>query len=260
MRSRILLVCAGLLTVVLAFMSASGADISHDPAAPVAIPYDGSVDFSLIGSHGGSFAYYSIVYPGDGRVITIDLDLAPGDPVAMRAAGFNVYGPNGYFIGAGSKTKTTADRKQLLWSDFNPATWLIQVYNYLDGVPVAFHLEVSGLPAPQPTRAPVMLASEAKEFSMASDNLLGDHGGNYHYYKIASTGDGSDVILHLYHAPDDRFVSQGFGINVYAPRDGMLAASGSHEAQFKLEVPGTYLVQVYNYVHGINVSYVLTHD
>lgn len=262
MRSKVLFISAGLLIVVLVFMSTTLADISHDPAAPIAIPTDQSLEFTLLGSRAGAFAYYSIEYPGDGRIITIELDLAPGDPVAINGAGFNVYGPNGYFIGSGSKSLTKTDRKEFHWSDYNPVPWLIQVYNYLDGVPVNFHLQVTGLPdpEPEPTRAPVMLAAEAAGFSMTSANLVGDHGGNYHYYKVDSNGGGSEVTLHLYYAPDNHLVSRGFGMNIYAPTDGILAAYGGHEAKFKLELPGTYLLQIYNYLHGINISYVLTQE
>jgi hypothetical protein len=178
----------------------------------------------------------------------------------MKGAGFNVYGPNGYFIGAGSKSLTKADRKELDWSDFNAVPWLIQVYNYLDGVPVNFHLQVTGLRQPEPTPAPVVLAVEAAAFSMTSGNLVGDQGGNYHYYKVDSNASGSEVTLHLYYAPDNHLVSRGFGMNIYAPLDGILAAHGGHEAKFKLELPGTYLVQIYNYLHGININYLLTQE
>jgi hypothetical protein len=260
MRSKVLLVSVGLLIAVLALMGTTRADVSHDAAAPVAIPYDQSLDFMVVGSHGGAFAYYSIEYPGDGRIITIELDLAPGDPGAFMAAGFNVYGPNGYFIGSGSRSMTKTDRKELYWSDFNPARWLIQVYNYLDGVPVNYHLQVTGLPEPEPVfeRGPVMSPAEAVTFSMASGSLHGDQGGNYHYYNIESGGDGSEVSLDLYFAPDNDIVKRGFGVNVYGPRDGVLVATGGYETNFRLELPGTYLVQIYNYIHGVNITYVLT--
>lgn len=260
MRSKVVLITVGLLVVVLALMSTIRADISHDAAAPIGIPYDQELDFTVGGSHAGAFAYYSIDYPGDGRIITMELDLAPGDPVAMMGAGFNVYGPQGYFIGSGMKSPDKADRKEFEWSDYNPTPWLIQVYNYLDNVPVAFHLEVSGLPGPQPTRAPVMSPAEAMTFSMASGGLIGDRGGNYHYYEVESNGNGSAITLHLYHDPDNHLVSQAFGLNVYAPEGGVLAANGSHEVMFDLEDSGTYLVQVYNYLDGQNVNYVLTKD
>jgi hypothetical protein len=260
MRNRVVWVTVGLMVMVFLVMGTIHADISHDAAAPILIPSDQELDFVLGGSRAGSFAYYSIDYPGDGRIITMELDLAPGDPVAMNAAGFNVYGPQGYFIGSGYKSPDKADRKELEWSDYNPAPWLIQVYNYLDNVPVAFKLKLSGLPGPQPTRAPVMSPAQAMSFSMTGGGLVGNAGGNYHYYNVESNGNGSEVTLHLYHDPDNHIVSRAFGMNVYAPEGGVLAASGSHEVTFDLEASGTYLVQIYNYLDGQNVNYVLTQE
>ena len=259
MRSKLLLVAVALLAVVV-WMGTIRADISHDPSAPIAIPYDQTLEFTISGNHAGSFAYYSIEYPGDGRVITLDLDLAPGDPVAMMGGGMNVYAPNGYLIGTGIRSETKADRKEFQWSDYNPATWLIQVYNYFDNVPMRFRLEVTGLPGPQPTRLPVMSPMAAVSFSMAGGGLVGDRAGNFHYYKIESSGDQSEVTLHLYHAPDNQVVSTAFGINVYAPQGGILAATGSHEVTFDTDMAGTYLVQVFNYLHGQDVDYVLTKE
>jgi hypothetical protein len=259
MRSRVVLVTVGLLVILLVLMGTIRADISHDASAPVDIPYDQEVSFTLSGNRAGAFAYYSIEYPGDGRVVTIELDLAPGDPVAMNAAGLNVYGPNGYFIGSGVKSPDKVDRKVVQWSDYNRTRWLIQVYNYLHDVPVSFRLKVSGLPAPQPERH-VMTPAEATTFSMAGGGLIGDHAGSFHYYTVESNGNGSSVTLRLYKDPDTPVVSQAVGLNVYAPHDGVLAASDSHKVRFDLEDSGTYLVQVYNYLHGWNVNYVLTKE
>ena len=100
MRSKVLFTFAILIAIVLALVSAIHADVSHDPHNPIPIPCDQSIDFTLTGNRAGAFAYYSIDYPGDGRIITIELDMAPGDPVVMQAAGFNVYGPNAYYIGS----------------------------------------------------------------------------------------------------------------------------------------------------------------
>jgi len=260
MRKRAVLITVGLLAIVVALMGTIRADVSHDAQAPISVPADQELDFVVGGSRAGAFAYYSIDYPGDGRIITLELDLAPGDPVAMLAAGFNVYGPQGYFIGSGVKSPDKVDRKVFEWSDFNATPWLIQVYNYLDNVPVAFKLKISGLPGPQPTRAPVMSPAQAMTFSMASGGLIGDRAGNYHYYNVESNGNGSEVTLRLYHDPDNHVVSRAFGMNVYAPEGGILAANGSHEVSFDLDKPGTYLVQVYNYLDGQNVNYVLTEE
>lgn len=262
MRRKATLIAVVILLVAVALLSQTHADISHDPRAPIAISSDQRLEFSLIGSRGGGFAFYSIEYPGDGTVVTIELDLAPGDSVAMNAAGFNVYGPNGYFIGSGSGVKDQPGRKRLTWSDFNPARWLIQVYNYLEPVPMLFHLQVNGLPEPEPVvqRAELFSPAAASEFAMGFGELLGDKGGSFHYYKIESEGDNSEVQLYLYHTPHNHLVAQGFGMNVYAPENALRVATAIYGTKFRLELPGTYLVQVFNYLHGVNVQYVLTQE
>jgi len=261
MRRKIWLIPLVLLLIGLVFMHPTHADISHDPAAPIPIPSDQSLDFALVGSRAGAFAYYSIQYPGDGRVITFELDMAPGDPAALLGTGFNVYGPNAYLIGSGRPSQSRPGQKVLRWADHNPARWLIQVYNYLDGVTVNYHLQLTGLPDPRPTptREPVMQPSQAATFAIVSTSLLGDRGGNYHYYNLVYPGNGSEVTLHLYYTPDNYLVSQGFGLNVYGP-DGGHCAQGGHDIKFRCSLPGSYLVQVYNSLHALNVSYVLSKE
>jgi hypothetical protein len=255
MHKRTLLVLVGLALAVIAAISTSSADVSHDPASPVAIPYDQGYDFALWGSRAGSFAYYKLEYPGNGSVITIRLDMAPGDPAAQRGLGFNVYAIDGYLIGSGTRAEDVADQKVLQWADFNRGPWLIQVYNYLDGLLANFHLQVQGLPGLAPTPHPVMMPAQAATFSASSDTLIGDHAGNFRFYKVESTGDGREVTLQLYYIPDNQWISNGFGLKVYAPRDGIVVAEAGHETTFRLEWPGTYLIQVYNYIDDTKVIY-----
>ena len=257
MRSKALLLLGGVAVLILATIMTTSADVSHDPNTPILIDHDRSYDFSVLGSRAGAFAYFSIEYPGDASVITMELDMAPGDPAAQLGLGFNVYARNGYLIGSARRSEDKVDRKVLMWADRNPSPWLIQVYNYLEGVPVGFHLQVTGLPLPAPTPLPVMEPSQAVEFSAVTDAIIGSRAGNFRYYKVESAGDGSEVVLQLYHDPDNRWVANAFGINVYAPIDGLLVAQGRHEVSFKLEYAGTYLLQVYNYLDGALVHYSL---
>jgi hypothetical protein len=255
----VFLLSAALAVLVLAYPIHAG--VSHDPYQPIMVSADQSLTFVLVGNRAGAFAYYAIEYPGDGRIITIELDMAPGDPAAARGLGFNVYGPNGYFISPSYSSTDKVDRKETRWADHHPAQWLIQVYNYLDGVPATLDLRIEGLPLaePAPTREPVMSPSEANTFSISCGDLLGDRGGNYRYYRLESLGDDEEVTLSLYYDPDNHLVAKGFGLNVYSP-DGKHCAQGSHTVAFRCPVPGTYLVQVYNYLHAISIHYVLTRE
>ncbi len=259
MRKRTLVAIASLvLFAVLFALSPASAEISKDANKPLHVAHDSSLDFALAGNHAGSFGYIGIDYPGGGAVVTIQADMAPGDPGAMSGTGFNVYGFNGYLIGSGVPADGTPGRKALRWADTNAQPWLIQVYNYLDNVTVRFHVEITGLPGPTPVPPPPARPDEAAPLAIAASSLVGDHSGRFHYYKIDSTGNRSEVTLRLSYAPDDEWISNGFGMNVYAPSGGMLVAKGGHEAKFKLEMPGTYLIQVYNYLPSRNVTYLLT--
>ena len=256
MRNKSLLTLVGVAILIVAAIATTSADVSHDPNSPITIDQDQYFDFSLVGNRAGEFAYYSLEYKGDASVVTIELDMAPGDPAAQRGVGFHVYCCNGYLIGTGRRSEDKVDRKVLEWADRNSTRWLIQVYNYLHGVPVGFRLTVSGLPVAPPPREE-MQPSQAALFSVAADGLIGDRAGNFKYYKVESKGDGAEVALKLDYAPKDRWISNAFGVNVYAPVDGLLVAQAGDEASFKLDMAGTYLVQVYNYLHGVDIRYSL---
>ena len=249
------------LCAALVVASASGASISTDPDAPVALTSDQEFDLAFGGSTGGAFAYYGIIHPGNEQVVTIEMDLAPGDAVAQSAAGFNVYGPNGVLVGAGTRTGDKYDRKSFSWEQWESSACLIQVYNYLDGGVVSFHIKVSGLAsAASATAAVAAEAAPAKvSTGMAVSNLVGSGGGAFHYFQYPSDGSDAAVVLHLYYAPDDQWVSNGFGVLVWAP-DGSLAAAGRHDVSFTAEQAGTYTLQVYNYIADFNVNYTLSRD
>ena len=119
------------LTVVLASGSAAVGQ-SSDNARPEPLLSNEPLSGGLLGNRAGVFHYYAVDYPGDLRVVTIELYLAPGDPVAVLGAGFNVYAPDGYLLGQGQpKLGAEAGSLHFDYSDRHPATWLIQVFNYL---------------------------------------------------------------------------------------------------------------------------------
>lgn len=107
------------------------------------VPLEGT----LTGSRAGAFRYYTIEYPGDLRVVNIEMWFAPADPVTRLGVGFNVYGPNGYFIGEGGEAEGAADGLLRLWySDASKATWLVQVYNYIPDHTIGYTIVAEGLP------------------------------------------------------------------------------------------------------------------
>ncbi len=266
---RLLLVSALVLAITVAVadvsLAGNGAADPH-PELVNSVPATGM----LVGNRAGSFAYYTIDYPGDYRVVTIELYFAPADPVTHLAFGFNVYGPNGYVIGQGAEQDEEADRPvQLQYSDGNEATWLVQVYNYLHNYPVSYSLVVSGLPerttsSPAPTPAAGPAVDVPAELDVqVSGALTGDRAGSFARYELDYAGDGSEVVLKMSFTPDDPIIARGVGFVVYGPfgevaRGQPTGRPGERELVFQSHEPGMYLIQVFNYIEGVVITYSIT--
>ncbi len=120
---------------------------STDSREPQQLMDNVPIEGTLTGSRAGAFHYYAIEYPGDLRVVNIELWFAPADPVTRLGVGFNVYGPNGYFIGEGAEAGGAGDGLLRLWySDAREATWLVQVYNYIPDQTIGYSIVAQGLP------------------------------------------------------------------------------------------------------------------
>jgi len=226
---------------------------------------------TLTGNRAGAFAYYHIDYPGDLRVVTIKLDFAPADPVTRNAVGFNVYGPNGYWIGQGAESEEQDGvPAQLQYSDANPATWLVQVYNYLPGHQVRYSIVADGLP--EVSQPPISTEPRAEEpqpeqpqgwEGTVTGTLTGKSAGAYAFYDLPYAGDGFELEVTMSYAPDNALIAQGVGFVVYGP-DGEVArgqrtgAPGKQRAAWSAHEAAVYLVQVFNYIEGLYVTYVLT--
>lgn len=225
----------------------------------------------LVGNRGGSFAYYTIDYPGDYRVVTIELDFAPADPVTHLAFGFNVYGPNGYVIGQGAEQDEEVEGPvQLKYSDGNEATWLVQVFNYLHNHTVSYSLVVNGLPERKPTPSIVPTPAVVPELESPPQLdlrkggvLVGRRAGSFAYHELDYAGDRSEIVLKMTFTPDDPIIARGVGLVVYGPsgevaRGQPTGHPGERELVFQSEEPGTYLIQVFNYIEGVAITYLIT--
>jgi hypothetical protein len=223
----------------------------------------------LVGDRGGAFAFYPIDYPGGGRVMTLELQFTPADPVAVTGAGFNLYGPNGYFIGKAKliTTKGGVGVARLAWAESKPASWQVQVYNYLPGTEVAYTLLVDGVqyaPAAESTEKDQSSAAASAQPlpATASGLLTGNRGGTYAFRELyVAEGTGSlQVTLNWW--PDDAAISRGVGMVIYGPageeiRGEHAAYAGEASASLSRSKPGRYLVQVYNYMDNLLVGWVL---
>lgn len=148
----VVVVCALSLSAIAA--APSSADTSE------ALHNEQVVSATLTGNRGGAFAFYTLDYPGDESVVTIELRYTPADPVTAAGVGFNVYAPDGFHIGQGQPVEDTGGEGvlQLQYSDGNKATWLVQVYNYIPEHTISYRIMVKGLPETEPVAtAPVFL-------------------------------------------------------------------------------------------------------
>jgi hypothetical protein len=87
--------------------------------------------------------YYTIAYPGDESMVTVDLRFVPADPVTISGVGFNVYGPNGTLVGQGGPSGEDTGGAGLLrfsYSGGDPVNLLVQVYNYIEGASMSYTL------------------------------------------------------------------------------------------------------------------------
>ena len=93
---------------------------------------------SLVGNGAGSCAFYELSVAEDGPDVSVMMTYAPDDPVITTGVGFVAYGPSGE-VARGAGTGIPGERKVTLASD-EPGVYLIQVYNYIDGVTIHYTL------------------------------------------------------------------------------------------------------------------------
>ena len=228
----------------------------------------------LAGSHGGAFHFYPYHHSGGGRVVTIQLYFTPADPVAVTGLGFNLYGPNGYHIGASKliSTKGGLGVAQLAYAESKPTEWQIQVYNYLPGTEMSYTIVVNGeqlgtrvvevekeKPAP-----PVALPKPTTPSSpvLASGLLTGKSGGAFVKREVWVAEGSGTLLVTLNWSPDDASISRGVGLVAYGPAgetiEGVHADwTGESSVSLPRAKPGRYLVQVYNYMDRLVVGWVL---
>lgn len=148
-------VFVSLALALLLVVGAAGVALGQDtPETAQMLVGDTPVSGSITGSNAGAFNYYLIDYPGDDIVVRIVASFAPGDPATLAGVGFNVYGPAGFDVGESTPTGDEDGREDLSHAESDATRWLVQVYNYIDGVTVSYTIAAEGLPAPAATPTP----------------------------------------------------------------------------------------------------------
>ena len=265
----VLLVGAALILAAVAAAPNSG-------DAPQALHNEAAVDGTLAGNSAGAFDYYSVQYAGDESVVTIEVRYRPADPVTKMGFGLNVYGPNGYFIGQGRGVMDTGGDGllRLQYSDSNPATWLVQVYNYIPDHAVSYSIVVDGLTeAQQPAATAATLEAVAQPEvepaaeAAVSGHLVGSDAGAFAFYSVQYPGEGSVASVEMRYVPGDPITTAGVGLNVYGPA-GQLVGRGHQVSNtggdgllqwdYRSDEACTLVVQVYNYLDGGAIHYSIT--
>jgi len=253
-----------LLAVALLLLGAQAVLAGSDPATAERLYNNTPVSGALVGNRGGAFAYYKIEYPGDNRVVSVELSVSPGDPAAMKGIVLKLYNASGSELGLA----VPIDKGLAVpYGDTTQGTWLVQVGNYLHGTVVNYTLVAKGLPAAAaPTTAPVSAPAAAPAPAPAiagfplSGTLTGDRAGAFVRADLGYAADGSNLVVSLNYTPADPATAKGIGLTVYGPDGRSWQAKpadgpGNLKATVNSDVPGKYEVVVWNYIHGFTMDY-----
>ena len=100
-----------------------------------------------------------------------------------------------------------------------------------------------------------------------SGTLMGNHAGAYWYANIDYPGNEHVITIDMTFAPADPVTSRGVGFNLYGPFNGQLIGSGKLnedkdagflELQYTSDKAERLLLQVFNYIDGVQVNFTMT--
>jgi len=261
-----------LLLVLATLLGGATSSLAASPTPAGAEPLynDTPIAFSLVGNSGGSFAYFTINYPGNENVVSVELSVYPGDPAAMKGVSLKLYNKSGSELGV---AVPIASGLAVMYGDSVQGVWTVQVANYINGVPLNFSIRAIGLPsqpAPVTPAAPAQPAAPAAPAvkpapttapSAMAGALAGNSAGAFARFTL--TGDGSDVALTGMFNPDTPASKNAIGFTVYGPTGKSWKAAstktpGERVVSFPTSAGSVYEVVVYNYVDGFTANYSIT--
>lgn len=97
----------------------------------------GSVSGNLAANSGGSFATYTLNYPGDGSAETLTLTTDNSTPLATGAAGINIY-QNGVLLTTSSQSGPFA--ADAIFTSNTGGPVVVQVFNYDPAIAISYTL------------------------------------------------------------------------------------------------------------------------
>jgi hypothetical protein len=234
----------------------------------------------LVGNSGGAYRYYAFDYPGGGGAVPIAMRAQPGHGTTGVAAGFNVYGPGGYSAAAITSDQSTTDSGYALAvSSLTPGRYYVQVFNYVQGLPMSFQLAVDGLtPSAQPAPPPGTGSSPSQAVTTQATTLTtggqlaGTSSGAFAYYVLDYPGGQQPMTITVGYSPITPTSDRAVGCNLYlsgldastgsAPvgqcaETGRNASSATTSFTLRADGAGRYLLQVTNYLSGVSIDYTL---
>ncbi|MFQ5592547.1 MAG: hypothetical protein ACE5HA_00125 [Anaerolineae bacterium] len=219
---------------------------------------------TIVGNSGGAFDYYVLEHPGAGRAVKLRMDFAPWHINREQGIGFNLYDEKGRRVGRGMKVDPHAvELAFTLTTDF-PTRYLIQVHNYYQGFVMSYSLVPEGL-ADAEVGSPATGGTAQQPgllVDLAEGSVPGLRHGSFDYYQFYHPG-GKPIWIKMVYQPDHWIIAPGVGFNAYLGH--WLAAQGKSDGVAKNmrwvklapAEPTTYLIQVYNYIPEILLTYQL---
>lgn len=246
----------GLLLLLFATVAHAGAPPTLDQV------YRGTI----AGNSGGAFDYYVLEHPGAGRAVKLRMDFSPWHLNKERGIGFNLYDEKGRLVGRGVKVDPhSTELVFTLTTDF-PTRYLVQVHNYYSGFVMSYSLAPEGIAEAQAEVGAPATGGTAQQPALLADlaegSVPGLRHGSFDYFQFHHSG-GKPIWIKMVYQPDHWIIAPGVGFNVYLGH--WLAAQGKSDGVAKNmrwvklapAEPTTYLVQVYNYIPEILLTYQL---
>jgi len=277
-RARVLLTVACLLAQLLLPRPVLAANDSTATAVRLAASGATASD-QLTGNSGGAYRYYAFEYPGGAGAVPITMRAQPGHGTTGVAVGFNVYGPDGYAAGAITSDRSTTDSTYALAvSSLRPGTYYIQVFNYVQGLPMHFQLDVNGLTASAQPVGPGAGSSPGRAISTdlssltTGGQLAGSTSGAFAYYALGYPGGQEPMTITVGYSPSTPTSDRAVGCNLYrgypaspggSALAGQCAETGRNESSattgftYSGDAAERFLLQVFNYLPDLTVNYTL---
>lgn len=231
------------------------------------------------GSRGGSFNFFWLDYPGGSSDMSITIGYSPITATSDQAVGFKLYRQDptnptrAILAGQSSETgRNSSSATAGFTLNAAPAErYLLQVYNYLDGVTVNYTLIASGLAGPVVDAGDVSSPDKALVLQpnaqlAARGAFKGDRSGRFHYFLFPYPG-GNRVVKVTVTSAANADVGDGqFGVNLYDGSNQVGTASAGLDSRglrsativINQADPRQFGIQLYNYTPGVEVQYTIT--